>query len=224
MSGEAGGLLLLPFALGALPVVGMLLVGGAVAAGIGAAANAASRYEEQQRRRREEIRRSGLITIRLQNNGMPKESMSFKNIDYCEIYENDNWLESETYEIFTNRFMFVVFKPVPGEKINVHNKITNQNVIEQYYILDSVFFWTMPQEDLETAKDYWKNIRQAVISNNITSKSFWSISSHRKFHVRPKARVKSDQAINPNGGFCDKYCYWFNAEYVKQIIDSKKNR
>ncbi|MBD5267563.1 MAG: hypothetical protein HDS41_05190 [Bacteroides sp.] len=186
----------------------------------------ASNSASKRLRNSEEFIKSGIVmkTIRLQNNGMPKESMSFKNIDYCEIYENDNWLESETYEIFTNRFMFVVFKPVPGEKINVHNKSTNQNVIEQSYILDSVFFWTMPQEDLETAKDYWKNIRQAVISNNITSKSFWSISSHRKFHVRPKARVKSDQAINPNGGFCDKYCYWFNAEYVKQIIDSKKNR
>lgn len=82
----------------------------------------------------------------------------------------------------------------------------------------------MPQEDLLIARDFWDNIRQSVISNNITSKAFWSIGDHRNFHVRPKAKLKSDKAINPNGGFCDKYCYWFNAEYVKQIIDNEKNK
>ena len=60
MSGEAGGLALIPLAIFALPVVGVVLIGGAAIAGIGAAANAAVRYEEQQRQRREEIRRSGL--------------------------------------------------------------------------------------------------------------------------------------------------------------------
>ncbi len=174
----------------------------------------------------EEFIKSGIVmkTIRLNETGMPKESLSFKNIDYSEIYDNDEWTESEAYEIFTNRFMFVVFKPVPGEKINVWNNSAKQCVSEQSYVLDSVFFWTMPQTDLETAREYWENIRRAVLSNNITSKAFWSISDHRKFHVRPKARVKSDKAVNPNGGFCDKYCYWFNAEYVKQIIDSEKNK
>lgn len=186
----------------------------------------ASNSESKRLSNSDEFIKSGIImkTIRLQNNGMPKESMSFKNIDYCEIYDNDNWTESETYEVFTNRFMFVVFKPVLGEEITVYNNSTKQNVTEQSYILDSVFFWTMPQEDLEIAKDYWENIRHAVISNNISPKSFWSIGNHRKFHVRPKARVKSDKAINPNGGFCDKYCYWFNAEYVKEIIDNEKNK
>lgn len=60
MSGEADGLLLLPFALAAVPLVGMVLVGGAAVAGIGAAMNAAARYEQGKRRKREEIRRSGI--------------------------------------------------------------------------------------------------------------------------------------------------------------------
>lgn len=60
MSGEAGGLLVVPLAIAALPLVGMVLVGGAVVAGIGAAGKAAANYEEQKRRQREEIRRSGL--------------------------------------------------------------------------------------------------------------------------------------------------------------------
>lgn len=172
----------------------------------------------------EEFIKSGikLKTVRLRQNGMPKESTSFKNIDYQDIYYNDDWLKSEIYELFTNRFMFVVFKPVPGETISLPQKGSTEPQIEQSYVLDSVFFWTMPPEDLDVARDYWKNIREAVLSDNIKPEAFWRISDHRKFHVRPKAQANSDKAINPNGGFCDKYCYWFNAEYVKQIIESVK--
>lgn len=184
----------------------------------------ASNSESKRLANSDEFIKSGIVmkTIRLKNNGMPKESMSFKNIDYCEVYDNDDWIKSETYEVFTNRFMFVVFKPEPGKEITIYNNSRKEEVTEQSFILDSVFFWTMPPEDLKTAKDYWENIREAVVSNHISPDAFWSLGDHRKFHVRPKARVKSDKAINPNGGFCDKYCYWFNAEYVKQIIDSTK--
>ena len=162
-------------------------------------------------------------TIRLQENGKPKESMSFKNIDYAEIYENDDWFESEIYELFTNKFMFVVFKPIKGKEIRIYNNKTKEWIIETAYVLDKVFFWTMPSKDLDIANEYWKNIRKAVLENKIESSSFWSIGDHKKFHVRPKARVKSDKVINPHGGLCDKFCYWFNADYVKEIIDSKKD-
>ena len=170
----------------------------------------------------DEFVKSGIImkTIRLQINGMPEESMSFKNLDYCEIFDNDEWEESETYEIFTNRFLFVVFKPVPNENITVFNNKTNLATSEQSYVLDSIFFWTMPSNDLSVAKEYWESIRQAVIDNHICPDAFWSIRDHKKFHVRPKARLKKDKTVNPHGGLCDKYCYWFNAEYVKTIIDN----
>lgn len=174
----------------------------------------------------EEFIKSGIVmkTVRLQANGMPKESMSFKNIDYNEIAENGNWLESETYEVFTNRFMFVVFKPLKGESISILNNQSKEYATEQSFILDSVFFWTMPAEDLETAREYWENIRHAVLTDNIRPEEFWSIRDHRKFHVRPKGKDKSDKAVNPNGGLCDKFCYWFNAEYVKQIIDKADHK
>lgn len=182
----------------------------------------ASNQESKRLNLSEEFIKSGITmkTIRLKSNGIPKESMSFKNIDYCEVYENDEWTESEAYEIFTNRFMFVVFKSIPDETITILNNKTKQRETEQSYSLDSVFFWTMPAEDLQVAKEYWKNIRDAVLSNNITPLAFWSIGDHKKFHVRPKARVKADKTINPNGGDADKFCYWFNADYVKQIIES----
>lgn len=170
----------------------------------------------------EEFLKSGIIlkTVRLRANGMPKESMAFKNIDYCEVFENDSWPDSEAYEIFTSRFMFVVFTPSDGE-IFFEDR-TGKIIREQSYVLSKVFFWTMPAEDLENARAYWKSIRRAVIGNKIELGSFWSISDDRDFHVRPKAQTKIKSiAVNPNGGYCEKFCYWMNARYVKQIIDSE---
>lgn len=170
----------------------------------------------------EEFIKSGIVmkTIRLRPNGMPKEAMSFKNIDYCEIYDNGDWVESELYEIFTNRFMFIVFKPDKGKKITIHNNATDEDVTEDTYVLDKVFFWTMPSEDIDCAQTYWEHIRRNVLDNNIHLQSFWSIGDHCKFHVRPKATKKIQLTTNPNGGKCEKYCYWFNQDYIKSIIDS----
>ncbi len=169
----------------------------------------------------EEFVKSGIMmkTIRLRNNGMPKEAMSFKNIDYQEIFDNDDWLGSEAYEIFTNRFLFVVFKPRDGASIIVHNNNTGKDSIEQSYVLDKAFFWTMSPEELELARKYWEHIRTNVLNNNIHLDAFWNISDNNHFHVRPKAAKKIQYAANPHGGKAEKYCYWMNADFVKNIID-----
>lgn len=173
----------------------------------------------------DEFMKSGLMlkTIRIGSNGMPEESMSFKNIDYCEVAENDEWEESEAYELFTSRFLFAVFKEKPGESIGVENRKKSVLVKETAYVLDKVFFWTMPADDLVTAKEYWENIRENVLNDNIRLDAFWRIGDDHKFHVRPKGVKNSYQmaAVNPNGGFADKYCYWFNAKYVKRVIENE---
>lgn len=169
----------------------------------------------------DEFVKSGIMmkTIRLRSNGMPKESMSFKNIDYQEVYDNDNWLESEAYEIFTNRFLFVIFKPKPAETIVIHNNKTNKDVTEQSYVLDRGFFWTMPQKCLDMARKYWEHIRANILADRIKLNCFWSISDKKGFHVRPKATKKIQLTPNPHGGEAEKYCYWINADFVKKIID-----
>ncbi len=173
----------------------------------------------------DEFVKSGIIvkTLRLNTKGMPEESMSFKNIDYQEIFDNDEWVDSELYELFTNRFLFVVFKPSDNATITVHNNKTGTDTVESSYILDKVFFWTMPTDYLQLATEYWQNIRENVLNNNIRLNAFWSIRDHRYFHVRPKARRKTDTVPNPNGGTAEKYCYWFNADFVKQIIDNSSS-
>lgn len=166
--------------------------------------------------RAEEFQKAGLTmkTIRMQKNGVLKESMSFENIDYQEIYDCDEWFDSKLYEIFSSRFLFVVFKETDGT-------ITlSDGSKENRYVLEDVFFWTMPQKDLDVAEQYWENIRECVLSNKITPEYFWKISDKKNFHIRPKGRDAADLVPNPNGGFVKKYCYWFNSEYVKNIIEN----
>ena len=95
----------------------------------------------------EEFLKAGLTmkTIRIQANGNIKESMSFENIDYIEVAECQEWIDSRLYELYSSRFMFVVFR--------------EQTKGKEDYILDDAFFWTMPQKDLEWAEEYWNHIK-----------------------------------------------------------------
>lgn len=166
----------------------------------------------------EEFLKSGLTlkTIRITRSGRIKECMSFENIDYQEIYDCSEWTDSRLYELFTSRFLFVVFRETNND-IELSPAKT-----EREYKLEKVVLWTMSQEDLTIAQDYWNNIRQNVCNNHIEPKYFWSINDKKNFHVRPKATKSSQLTKNPNGGTAKKYCYWFNAEYVKHIIEHEE--
>ncbi len=163
----------------------------------------------------EELVKSGLTmkTIRINKNGKIKESMSFENIDYQEVYDCDEWTDSRLYELFTSRFMF-------GKESRLSVSLPNGKT-ESEYKLDKVAFWTMPQADLNVAMQYWENIRQCVKDDHISPEYFWGIKDNRDFHVRPKATLAKDMVDTPNGTKAKKYCYWFNAKYVKNIIDNE---
>ena len=162
--------------------------------------------------RSEEFMKAGLTmkTIRVQHNGNIKEAMSFENIDYMEVAECDNWYESRLYELFSSRFMFVIFK--------------EQTANKEDYILDNVFFWTMPPEDLEWAETYWMHIRKNVLDDHISEEYWWKGQDKKKFHVRPKAQRSTDLAPTPSGKSAKKFCYWFNNDYVKQIVNNNGSK
>ncbi len=154
----------------------------------------------------EEFIKSGIIikTIRIKKNGRPAEAMSFENINYPEIIQEDNWYDSRLYDIFTGRFLFIVFQEGSDKQVR----------------LQKAFFWTMPAKDLDDAAGYWLNIKNAVSDNHIAPEYFYRESHHRKFHVRPKAKNAADVTANPHGGSTKKYCYWFNRDYIKSIVDN----
>lgn len=159
--------------------------------------------------RSEEFIKAGLTmkTIRIQKNGSIKEAMSFENIDYIEVAECDDWFDSRLYELFSSRFMFVVFK--------------EQHKGKEDYVLDDVFFWTMPQSDLRWAENYWNHIKENILANHISEEYWWKGKDKKKFHVRPKAQKSKDLAPTINGGSAKKFCYWFNNDYVRNIIDNR---
>lgn len=158
--------------------------------------------------RSEEFLKAGLTmkTIRIQANGNIKESMSFENIDYIEVAECQEWIDSRLYELYSSRFMLVVFK--------------EQTLGKEDYILEDVFFWTMPQADLDWAEKYWDHIKENIQSDHISEEYWWKVADRKKFHVRPKAQKAVDLAPTPNGKMAKKYCYWFNNDYVREIIDN----
>lgn len=160
--------------------------------------------------RSEEFTKAGLTmkTIRIQHNGSIKEAMSFENIDYIEVAECEDWLESRLYELFSSRFMFVVFK--------------EQNKGKEDYALDDVFFWTMSQRDLNYAESYWNHIKENILNNHFSEEYWWKGKDKKKFHVRPKAQKSKDLVPTPNGGYAKKFCYWFNNDYVRNIVDERR--
>ena len=164
----------------------------------------------------EEIKKAGIIvkTIRVEANGSIRESMSFENINYQEVLETENWIDSRWYEIATSRFMFVVFREDSDSKWKD----------EKRYLLDDVMFWTMPTSDLLEAENFWENIRQNVLHDTLQNdnNTFWKQTNRRNFHVRPKAQTSADKHISPVSGVeVPKKCYWFNSDYVAEIIRRK---
>ena len=160
--------------------------------------------------RSEEFVKAGLTmkTIRVEANGTIKEAMSFENIDYIEVAECEDWFDSRLYELYSSRFLFVVFKE--------QHKDTGD------YVLDDVFFWTMPQSDLNWAEVYWNHIKDCILTDHISEAYWWKGADKKKFHVRPKAQKAKDTAPTPNGGKAKKFCYWFNNDYVREIVDNRQ--
>ena len=160
--------------------------------------------------RSEEFVKAGLTmkTIRVEANGTIKEAMSFENIDYIEVAECEDWFDSRLYELYSSRFLFVVFKE--------QHKDTGD------YVLDDVFFWTMPQSDLNWAEVYWNHIKDCILADHISEAYWWKGADKKKFHVRPKAQKAKDTAPTPNGGKAKKFCYWFNNDYVREIVDNRQ--
>lgn len=166
----------------------------------------------------DEIKKSGIKikTIRLQKNGSVKEHMSFERINYQEIFETDNWIDSRWYEIITTRYMFIVFREVDDEESDNESK----------YILDKMFFWTMPPSDYGIAEEYWNNIRKNVLADTLLNSkdgkhanTFWTLKDHKFFHVRPKARNFADVTYSPVSNMAvPKKAYWFDNRYLRKEL------
>lgn len=149
----------------------------------------------------EEFEKAGveIKTIRVEKSGSIKESMSFAQIKYQEIV-NEEWEDSYWHETLTKRFFFIIFQK------------DDKNVQR----LRKVMFWTMPSADLETARAFWEDTKRKIKRGIYDD--FVKISDGRICHVRPKGRDSQDLMETPQGTLEKKKCYWLNAEYIRTQI------
>jgi DNA mismatch repair protein MutH len=169
----------------------------------------------------EEFEKAEIIvkTVRLKENDLPKEDISFPNFKYEEIV-NEVWEDSDFKDILEHKFLFVFFQ------------FENKKLV-----LKKVKFWNMPYLDLLEAEKVWAKTKEIVAKGeivkeikinkkgkeirftNFPSKKFSSIS-----HVRPHAKDASDTYSLPRKDKLTKqneytkHCFWLNNTYVKNEI------
>jgi DNA mismatch repair protein MutH len=164
----------------------------------------------------EEFEKAEIIvkTIRLKENNLPKEDISFPNFKYEEIV-NEEWDDSNFKDILEHKFLFVFFQ---FEK--------------EQLVLRKVKFWNMPYKEILEAEKVWLKTKEIVLKGkivkevvgakrytNFPNKSFNSVS-----HVRPHATNAADTYPLPTKDKLTKakeytkHCFWLNNTYVRDEI------
>jgi DNA mismatch repair protein MutH len=149
-----------------------------------------------------ELEKAGieLKTVRLKENGQPRESMSFPRFKTLEII-NEYWEDSGFAEKIERKFLFVIFKP-------------DENGVERLF---KVAYWNMPYQDRVEAKRVWEETKRRAA---IDAKNLPGASESHVAHVRPKAQNGEDKELTPQGEMVIKKCFWLNSGYIAQVVES----
>lgn len=142
--------------------------------------------------------------IRLRPDGMPKESMSFPTFKYSTI-ATEEWLDSELYETFsTTKYLFMIY----------------QYIDENTLVFKKAMFWNVPEKDLNTEiKRVWTETVTRIRNNEYDNLP--KISESPILHVRPHAQNRNDTYPTLDGKQAIKKCFWLNASYIKEQIESE---
>lgn len=160
-------------------------------------------------------------TVRLELNGIPKEHMSFKNIDFLQWAKedwNDSWLKNFFEE---TKLLFIVF----------HYKERKQDNPNRKLYFSGIKLWNMPKKLIdEQLKDFWIHVKslinkgikltpiqqknRVIVKNNLPKPGFNNIC-----HIRPKARDGSDKKPLPDGRKITKQAFWLDREYVAKVCN-----
>ncbi|OEF97381.1 Sau3AI family type II restriction endonuclease [Desulfuribacillus alkaliarsenatis] len=164
-----------------------------------------------------QIKKAGieLKTICLQINGIPKEGMSFEQINYSEII-NESWDDSNIRSRFeSKKHLWIVFKA------QIHYK-KQKDLSFKDIIFDQCMFWNMPAKDLEVDyKALWEDTVQKIRENDFDS--FLTSKDNPVGHIRPKAKNSKDKDIF-NGVLVPKKAFWLNARYIANQIEKHVSR
>lgn len=151
----------------------------------------------------DEFEKAGLIvkTVRLKKNGVPKESMSFRQMDYVDV-AHQSWEESDFYEDLNKRFLFLVFRES-----------------DSGLVFSKAMFWNMPREDLEEAHRVWEEAKQRIREGDYAGLP--KMKDSPIAHVRPHAQNKDDTSPTPQGGREYKRGFWLRNTYIAKIVSGQ---
>lgn len=157
-------------------------------------------------------------TIRLETNGLPKEHMSFKKIDFHE-WKESTWEESWPSTHFEEtKFLFVVFE---------YRETANQNPHRQLFF-KGIKLWNMPAKTIEgPLKAFWEEVQQLledgvtlIETKRGTANNLPGAQSNGVCHVRPKAKDGNDKVQLPDGQWITKQAFWLDREYIGNILSN----
>ena len=168
-------------------------------------------------------------TVRIEENGSVKESLSLAPFSFAELAEEE-WEEAPLHEYFEQtRFFFVAFQKGPSGMR-----------------LKGARFWSMPRLDIDGAlKDCWERARDLAISGvelikqidkngGVTiANNLPKASDNHVAHVRPHAGrraylladgtvlgdIKADGDLLPDGQWMTKQSFWLNSGYIRKIVE-----
>lgn len=169
----------------------------------------------------EEFEKAEIIvkTVRLKENNLPKEDISFPNFKFEEIV-NQEWDDTDFKDILEHKFLFVFYQ-FENDKL----------------VLRKVKFWNMPYADILEVEKVWTKTKLIVKKGeivkeiktnkkgkeirftNFPSKKFSSIS-----HVRPHATNADDTYTLPTKDKVTKlkeytkHSFWLNNTYITDEI------
>lgn len=161
-------------------------------------------------------------TVRLEPNGVPKEHMSFKNIDFMQ-WAKEDWNQSWLKNYFEEtKLLFVIFHYKEKKRDNPNRKL--------YF--SGIKLWNMPKKLIdEQLKNFWGHVqllinegikltpiqqkRRVIVKNNLPKPGFNNIC-----HIRPKARDGKDKVPLPDGRKITKQAFWLDRQYIAGICNS----
>ena len=167
----------------------------------------------------EEFKKANIFpkTIRIEENGIIKESLSFPAFEYIDII-NQTWETCEFRDqLETTKIMFFVFKKENGE-----------------YVFKGIKLWNMPETDINSAvKNMWEKTVNIIKSGNIVKSvtegvrktNFPGVLDNGVCHVRPHANNADDTyplPVKDKFTGLDKYtkhCFWINRQYIMNVLE-----
>lgn len=166
-----------------------------------------------------------LKTIRLTGMDKPAEAMSFMSVNFSEWTSVSSWEESSLHKYFVNKYLvFFIFQQYPSGK----------RVADEEMTFLGVKVWRMPEYDINHGlKDVWQEVRSLILNNElvitpyerkdgviINKNNLPSSSFNELGHLRPGGKNGMDTIELETGQNIVKQRFWFNSNYVEEIIKS----